>query len=168
MYRDGFTLTPEILEYILDIALAGYWVLPFNRGESLSENSYEFLSKGWKSILGYEDHELENKAFTWMKLIHPDDIEKATEDFTKHVESKGKHPYKLEVRYRHKDGNWLYILCVGKVVMWYDDGSPRLMVGCHIDITDRKILEIYQDTEDLMDEFSRNIDKLLERKDNGR
>lgn len=64
------------------------------------------------------------------------------EKFERHVQSHRVEPYCIEVRYRHKDGSTVWILCSGQVIEWDDVGNPLRMIGCHIDITQRKRVEI--------------------------
>ncbi|MFW6263370.1 MAG: PAS domain-containing protein, partial [Thermotogota bacterium] len=67
-----------------------------------------FFSKRWKSMLGYEDHEVVNDFSGWKNLWHPEDaprIEKSIKDF---LENKTD-VYEIEHRLRHKDGSWHWI-----------------------------------------------------------
>jgi len=43
-----------------------------------------YFSPRWKTMLGYEDHEIGNKLEEWIKRIHPDDSEKTMADLTAH------------------------------------------------------------------------------------
>ena len=122
------------LENILEATLAGYWDWDI-------QNNEEYLSPGFKKMFGYEDHELPNSPETWQKLIFEEDLPGVFEIFNKHVESRGKVPYYNEVRYRHKNGSTVWVLCSGHVVEWDQDGTPLKMIGCHVDITPQKDAE---------------------------
>lgn len=124
----------EILKEILEQSLAGYW-----DWDIPSDN--EYLSPTFKRMFGYEDHEIENRAESWQKLIFQEDLPKVYEKFNRHVESKGKFPYFNEVRYHHKNGSTVWVICTGKVIEWDENGNAKRMVGCHIDITERKQAE---------------------------
>ncbi|MGF1521845.1 MAG: PAS domain S-box protein [Leptolyngbyaceae cyanobacterium] len=133
----------RILEQILDTVLAGYWDWDI-------PNHQEYLSPGFKRMFGYEDHELLNTPDSWQSLIFPEDLHKVQESFNRHVQSQGQIPYYNEVRYRHKQGSTVWVLCSGQVIEWDEAGNPLRMVGCHIDISDRKAAEItIQNSEDL-------------------
>ncbi|ASC73740.1 multi-sensor signal transduction histidine kinase [Halomicronema hongdechloris C2206] len=123
-----------LLEQILDIILAGYWDwdIPGNQ---------EYLSLGFKQMFGYADHELPNTPETWQNLIFPQDLPGVLECFNRHVQSRGEVPYVNEVRYRHKDGSTVWVICSSKVIEWDEAGNPLRMIGCHIDISDRKRAE---------------------------
>ena len=118
----------EILELTLELSTDGYWDWDIING-------VEYLSPTFKSQLGYEVDEMENKPESWMALIHPDDLVLALKQFDDHVESKGESPYRAIARYTHKDGHEIKILCRGSVIEWDINNKPLRMVGTHIDIT---------------------------------
>ncbi|HSM82026.1 MAG TPA: PAS domain S-box protein, partial [Nodosilinea sp.] len=124
----------SLLEQILNIVLAGYWDWHIS-------TDVEYYSSGFKQMLGYADHELINSPQTWQDLIFPEDLPKVLEQFDRHVQSHGAEPYYNEVRYRHQDGSTVWILCSGQVIEWDNAGNPLRMIGCHIDITQRKQAE---------------------------
>ncbi len=123
----------NIYKRILEDTLAGYWDWDIANGT-------EYLSPTFKSMFGYEDHELPNVPETWQQLILPADLDKVLKNYEEHVASKGDVPYRNEVRYRHKNGSTVWVLCTGSVVEW-DAEKPLRMVGCHIDITKQKEAE---------------------------
>jgi PAS domain S-box-containing protein len=124
----------KLLEQILDIILAGYWDWDI-------PNNQEYLSPGFKRMFGYADHELPNTPESWQKLIFPEDLPGVLDCFKRHVQSHGAVPYNSEVRYRHKDGSTIWVICSGQVIEWDRDGNPLRMIGGHIDITARKRVE---------------------------
>jgi PAS domain S-box-containing protein len=124
----------RLYEQILEQSLAGYWDWDIATGD-------EYLSPMFKTMFGYEDHEIENRVESWQKLIFEEDLPSVYEKFNLHSESKGKIPYYNEVRYHHRDGSTVWVICTGKVIEWGDDGKAKRMIGCHIDITERKRVE---------------------------
>ena len=98
-----------------------------------------YFSPRWKSMLGYEDHEIANKFEEWHERVHPDDIEQAMKDIQDNVENKTPE-YVNTHRMRHKDGDYRWILARGRVIR-DENGSASRMVGTHVDITDRKAAE---------------------------
>ncbi|MBW4520619.1 MAG: PAS domain-containing protein [Scytolyngbya sp. HA4215-MV1] len=137
----------KLLENILDIILAGYWDWDL-------QNDQEYLSPGFKRMFGYRDEELPNLPETWQHLIFPEDLPIVLESFDRHVQSHGEIPYSNEVRYRHKDGSTVWVLCSGQVIEWNQTGSPIRMIGCHIDITDRK------QSEQAVAQYTREVEDL--------
>lgn len=99
-----------------------------------------FYSKEWKAMLGYKDHEIENKVEAWKNLVHPDDLKRVETHSQKHIENKIPSFYN-EYRMRCKDGSYKWILDRGKIVERTSDGEPLRMMGIHSDISERKDLE---------------------------
>ncbi len=124
----------QLYETILEQSLAGYW-------DWMIQEGTEYLSTTFKSMFGYEDHELPNRPETWQNLIFPEDLPGVLDGVRRHYESHGEIPFYNEVRYRHKDGSTVWVICTGKVIEWDEDGQAVRMVGCHIDITERKNAE---------------------------
>lgn len=124
----------NIYQTILEDALAGCW------DWNIVENT-EFLSPRFKAMLGYEDEEMANSTVSWQNLIFKEDMAKILENLDSHFNSLGKIPYKGEIRFRHRNGNTIWILYTGRVIEWAEDGSPLRMVGSHIDITSQKEIE---------------------------
>ncbi len=124
----------KLFEQILDIVLAGYW-------DSHIPSNQEYLSPGFKQMFGYQDEELPNRRETWQRLIFAEDLPSVLDCFERHVQSHGEVPYYNEARYRHKDGSTVWVICCGKVIEWDTAGNPIRMIGCHIDITARKLAE---------------------------
>lgn len=96
-----------------------------------------FYSKQWKLMLGFEDHEIENKLEEWEKRVFPEDIERTTKLLNKHIN--GETPvYISEHRLLCKDGSYKWILDRGKIMVWNEDGKPIRFIGTHSDISERK------------------------------
>lgn len=124
-----------ISESALESALAGFWDWDM-------VSNKEYLSPRFKSMFGYKEHEMENTPEAWQKIAFQEDLPKMFESFDNHIRSKGKSVFKSIVRYHHKNGNVIWVRCNGKVVEWSDKGLPLRAIGCHIDITEEKELEI--------------------------
>ena len=98
-----------------------------------------YLSKRWKAMLGYEDHELENYLATFMKLIYKDDVPEINDYIQSYLQNKISH-YSKEFRMVHKDGTIKWILAKGEALR-DEKGIPYRMAGSHSDITQRKEME---------------------------
>lgn len=119
---------------IFESTLSGYW------DWNLVDNT-EYLSPTFKRMFGYQDHEMENSPEAWQRIIFPEDLPGILEVFDRHVKSRGREPFYNEIRYLHKDGSTVWVICAGRVVEWSADGKPLRMIGCHVDITQRKLAE---------------------------
>ena len=99
-----------------------------------------FFSSQWKSMLGYDDNDIDNSLAEWNSRVHPDDKEKFYRDLEKHFAGETA-VYLSEHRLRCKDGSYKWIMARGKVIPWSAAGEPLRVVGTHTDITLRKQIE---------------------------
>ncbi|MFT5640410.1 MAG: PAS domain S-box-containing protein [Cyclobacteriaceae bacterium] len=126
-----------ISETALESSLAGFWDWDIL-------NNKEYLSPRFKEMFGYADHEMENSPDAWQKIAFSEDLKEMFVAFNKHVETKENVPFESIVRFHHKDGTTIWVRCNGKVVEWSEEGAPLRAIGCHVDITREKQLEISQ------------------------
>jgi len=104
-------------------------------------NNKVVFSSQWKSMLGYEDHEVENSFEGWRNLWHPDDvesIEKSVSDHMNGLTSK----YEIVHRSRHKNGNYRWLMTRGKILK-DEHGKPYRWIGTNIDISKQKNIEFH-------------------------
>jgi len=120
----------------------GFWDLHIGSGKTGNiEDDFEYYSPRFKKFLGYTEEEFPNVAKSWMTAIHPEDREIAAELAVRHMENAENVPYDLEVRYKHKDGHWLWVMCKGRCI--FDErGNPVRFVGIHQDISVLKSREL--------------------------
>ncbi len=112
----------------------GWWEWNVQTGETV-------FNDRWAEIIGYRLDEIYPTTIdTWMKYTHPDDLKKSMEMINLHFEGKIDF-YECEMRMKHKNGEWQWILDRGKVLEWDANGKPVLMTGSHQDITNRKQAE---------------------------
>ena len=112
----------------------GTWEWNVQTGETL-------FNDRWAGIIGYTLEELYPVSIeTWAKFVFPDDLNASGEVLNKHFRQELDY-YEVEVRMKHKDGSWVWVLDRGKVATWTEDGKPLLMMGTHQDVTARKQAE---------------------------
>ncbi len=98
--------------------------------------NFEYMSERFWSILGYSQEDMPETPRAWMDFINPDDKVKCMQMYEEHVRSRGSSPYHETVKYSHKDGRDVFVLCRGTVVHWLPDGRPWRLLGTHTDVTD--------------------------------
>ncbi|MGV3606026.1 MAG: PAS domain S-box protein [Planctomycetaceae bacterium] len=98
-----------------------------------------YFSPRWKSMLGYDESELEPHFRTWSDLLHPDDKKEAEARAVAFKNGKNV-SYESEFRLRCKQGGYRTILSRGFAIR-DPQGKAIRMVGTHLDITERKATE---------------------------
>lgn len=99
-----------------------------------------YFGEGWTRLLGYDLKELAPTTATLVKLIRPDDLLRAQEILVRHL--KGETPaLEAEVRMRHKDGQWVWVLARGMAVERDTGGRALRVAGTAMDISSRKHAE---------------------------
>ena len=119
------------LQSILEGTNIGTWEWNVQTGELR-------LNERWAEMLGYRLEELAPTTFqTWQTLCHPDDLARSKALLQDHFAGRLSY-YDCEVRMRHKQGDWIWVLDRGKVATWTPDGRPLLVSGTHQDMSDYK------------------------------
>lgn len=94
----------------------------------------------FEEMLGYEAGTLDWTYERWKRDLHPDDRASAVRRLEEYMA--GHRPtFEAEFRLKTADGSYRWILSVGEIVEWDDDGSPARFVGTHTDVTDLKKAE---------------------------
>lgn len=99
-----------------------------------------YYSAEWKSQLGYTNDELPNLFSEWESRLHQADRETTLSAIQRFLDGRDS-DFEVEFRLRHKDGSWVWILTRANLER-DSRGQPVRMMGCHIDITERKQLEV--------------------------
>lgn len=116
------------LQNIIDATEVGTWEWNVKTGEMQ-------YSPGWAKMLGYTLKELGAiTRKTRNLLIHPEDLQASENNLQEYLYKKSK-IYQCEVRMKHKEGHWVWILDRGQVMTWDEEGNPEVMFGTHTDIT---------------------------------
>ena len=122
------------LSYILEGTDAGTWEWNILTGEKI-------YNERWAEMLGYTLKEISPVTTeTVNKFVHPEDLIVSDELLAKHIRGELAY-YECELRMKHKNGNWVWILDRGKVHIRDKDGRPLFISGTHQNITDRKETE---------------------------
>ena len=125
---------------IIDASSAGTWELDL-------ESGVKHVNERWAKMLGYTRSELAGQPnFGFRTLIHPDDLETLEQQHSQ-VLARGADGFANEIRMRHSEGHWVWVLSRGRVVARDDAGKPLRVAGIHLDISERKQLESDLTTE---------------------
>lgn len=111
----------SVFDFIQNSVLDGicYWDI------DNPENYY--VSPGFYRAFGYKNDVPIDK--NWTKLIHPEDLEKSSELMYHHFQTSNE-PFEQIVRYKHLDGNYVWVRYKG--IRIYDDtGNPTRILGVH-------------------------------------
>lgn len=94
-----------------------------------------YYSPLWKSMLGFEEHEIGDSLDEWKLRVHPEDVDAVYRDLKRHF--RGETPvYNNIHRVKVKDGYYKWIRDTGKVFSTDLEGSPIRVIGSHTDITE--------------------------------
>jgi PAS domain S-box-containing protein len=97
-------------------------------------------SPEWKSQLGYRQDEITDRFEEWASRLHPEDRARVLLEVEASLARRPPGDYETEFRLRHKDGSYRWIYA--RAHMETDGtGRPQRMLGCHVDITERKRAE---------------------------
>ena len=111
--------------------------------------------------LGYAQHDVPDGFDAWLDHVHPDDRERALTRVQAYVADPCG-AYEAHYRMRHKDGGYRYIESKGVVVRDEHGGSP-LLVGSHLDVTERREAEQQiQESNVRLRELSRKLAEVQE------
>ncbi len=95
----------------------------------------------WMEMLGLDPQGPPLTVESWGSRVHPDDLPTLDRLVRDVILNPAGTSFSAEVRARHADGRWIWILDQGAVTERGADGSPLRVTGTHLDITGRKNAE---------------------------
>lgn len=96
---------------------------------------FAWIDENYASMLGYRlDDLLPFSVEKFARLAHPDDLVRLTQKALD-CHAEGKNNLSNEMRLRHRDGHWIWIMCKSRVQRWGPDGTIEAASGINIDIT---------------------------------
>ncbi len=115
------------------------------------ETRETYYSSRFAEIIGYTPAELQASIVSWRDLIHPDELAQ-TDQLANDLIAGKTEQLETEVRFRHKDGHWVWVLIRAKVVERSAQGVAKRAIGTVLDISQRKAQEerILELTQSLM------------------
>ncbi len=119
--------------FALEGAGDGVWDWNLQTGQA-------YFSRRWKLMLGYDDAEIGNESTEWSSRVHPEDMPPVMDALQAYLEGKTA-SLVVELRMRHKAGDWRWTQGRGMLVSRDVAGQPLRLVGTNTDITERKAME---------------------------
>lgn len=126
MHHSG-SQTRDYVNSALEGSGLGIWQL------DLPADQVEFFGQA-ERMIGYQPGELGSGFMQWASLVHPDDAGTARNALIMHLKGETS-LYQTELRLRHRDGHYVWVLSQGRVVERELDGRARRMVGSNTDIS---------------------------------
>lgn len=132
--KQSLKLTEEKLNATLDGNGLCLWEQDIPSGNLIMYN------QEWGALLGYTLEERPAHIESWKSHLHPDDRDWVIKAFYDHVEGK-EDIYRAVHRMLHKDGSVSWVSDRGRIIEYNEDGSPKRIMGTHVDITQEKRYE---------------------------
>ncbi len=145
----NWELLPFKLDYILRASNAfnelraseeRYSLVEYSIGDGIWDWIFEddqiYYSPRWKSMLGFDEDDIEGNPLEWIDRIHPDDKTRVIEELHRHKNAETE-KFECEYRIRNADGDYRWVKCRGLAVL-DEDGLPYRMTGSQMDISDWK------------------------------
>lgn len=123
----------ERLRLALKAADQGLWDLNLKTG--VSKVSDEYLT-----MLGYNPNNYIETYDKWIDRMHPDDKDRVVKIYKDYMDGLTDE-YKIEFRQRTADGNYKWILSLGKIIQYDNENKPLRIIGTHTDISKFKETE---------------------------
>jgi len=150
------------LELAINASNLGMWEWSSDSDEVKSNKTYN-------QILGYSQGEKHTRE-SWLNDLHPEDRAIALAEIAKQKRGDTSNQtsiFNYEYRIKTKSGNYIWVLDIGKVIEYAEDGSSKNTIGFILDITankkaEEKILESekrYRDLVENLREIIFEIDK---------
>lgn len=131
--EESLRLSRERMDLLISGANLGTWEY------DLSTKRLE-VNEVWARMLGLELEEAPGDVFAWIKRLHPEDRDRTLAELDATLEGR-RETYVSEHRMLAKDGSYHWILDIGRVIVRNPDGSPLVMAGVQMDITERRTME---------------------------
>jgi PAS domain S-box-containing protein len=98
------------------------------------------FSPAFAHMLDYDELLPSGNMITVSQMLHPDDVEAATQVFFQYLEGRAPH-YEQEYRLRTADGGWRWVAARALVDERDETGRPLHLIGTYTDITERHLSE---------------------------
>ena len=123
--------------------------------DSFADGCNIYISRWIMQVLGYEPYDVQKLGAQYLeKLVHADEKALMISERKKLAAINDGEVVENEYRFRHKQGNWRWLLCRETVFQRDTDGQPSQVFGTATDITKRK------HTEMALQDLNRDLERL--------
>jgi diguanylate cyclase (GGDEF)-like protein/PAS domain S-box-containing protein len=123
--------------------------------DSFADGSNFYISRWIKHVLGYEPSDVQKLGPQYLEqLVHADEKQHMVAERSKLSAINDGEVVENEYRFRHRQGNWRWLLCRETVFQRDSEGQPTQIFGTATDITKRKHAEV------ALKEFNRELERL--------
>lgn len=136
----AFKLSQERYRSIIHVSNTGAWEYQIDPPALWVSPEY-LLMLGYDAAPTAELPTAEKGMNLWLNLLHPDDLESASNKFLEYLKNPTNVDYDNQFRLRHADGSYRWIWSKGKGLMEPTQQKITAVLGAHIDITDIKNAE---------------------------
>ncbi len=103
----------------------------------------------------------------WLNLLHPEDKERCTKEFSNYLATDRKGMYESEFRLAHADGSWVWLLSRGRFFLDSNNQPTSKALGTQINISERKqhiqqIEQLNSSLEQRVEQRTAELHKTLE------
>ncbi|WP_094228705.1 PAS domain S-box protein [Methanolobus psychrotolerans] len=118
----------ERLSLAMEASSTGFWDLDLDTYET-------YMSSEIYTMSGYGPDELAKDLYTFLSLIHPDDVETITNTMNTAINLL--EPLHVDLRIKHRSGEWIWVSMKGRATEIDEKGRSHRLIGTQVDITPR-------------------------------
>jgi len=154
--EEALKISEDRLSKALQAANDGLWDWNLKTG-------YDYFNPRYYTMAGYEPDEFPHHVDEFVKRVHPDDLPGLVIESEAHLKGNSDH-FEKEFRFRKKDGEYLWIQGIGRIVERDETGAPLRFSGTHRDIHELKQIKLIDECRLRLLLFSENhtLPELLE------
>src|SRR6056297_541627 len=119
----------KIFEFIQNATQDGMWYWDLEHPEN------EWMNPVFLTTLGYDPADKPHKMSAWKEIVNEEDLKAAEKSIENHLSNPGT-IFDEVIRYRHKEGQTVWIRCKGLAIR-DSNGKPVRMLGAHTDISEQ-------------------------------
>jgi PAS domain S-box-containing protein len=96
------------------------------------------VTANWFDILGFSRSDAGRPTLDkFLDLVHPSDLEMVLDDIQAHLSGETD-VFETELRMRHRDDRWVWLMNRGQIAERTEEGQPAIVAGMIVDITERR------------------------------